>query len=463
LRAIVKGGWLLAVLAVPVPALAADAAGPAPGLVWGLPFLGILLSIALFPILAPRLWHRRMGVVAAAWAAALVVPTAVAHGPASAAAEVWHAILTEYLPFVTLLLALFSAGGGILLRGGGAGSPGGNTGLLALGTVLAGLMGTTGAAMVLIHPLLRANEHRTRKVHIVVFFMILVANAGGALTPLGDPPLYIGFLHGVPFLWPAQHLAGPLLVMAALFLTAFWLYDRHACRHDGPPPPREPFRMRGWPNVGLILVVIATVLLQGIWRPGDVVVLGQAIGVERLVGIAVFGLVAIASVGVTPRAVRQGNMFTWHPIEEVAKLFAVIFVTIGPVMAMLGAGLDGPLAGLLRLTLGPDGAPSPLAYFWLTGVLSAFLDNAPTYLVFFQLAGGDPVALTGPLNHVLTAIAAGAVFFGALTYIGNAPNLMIRSIASHRGVRMPGFFIYLGTAAMLLAPAFVVVSALFFL
>ena len=209
--------------------------------------------------------------------------------------------------------------------------------------------------------------------------------------------------------------------------------------------------------------MVATVLVQGIWQPGDAVLFGQQIGIERLAGMAVFVAVTLISVAITPRAVRQGNMFTWGPIEEVAKLFAAIFVTIGPVLAMLEAGFDGPLAPVLRLTIDSHGQPFPVAYFWLTGILSAFLDNAPTYLVFFELAGGDPGHLTTDLTLVLEAISAGAVFFGALTYIGNAPNLMVRSIASHRGVRMPGFFGYMAWSCGLMLPVLALLTLLFYL
>jgi Na+/H+ antiporter NhaD/arsenite permease-like protein len=413
-------------------------------------------------MLAERLWHRRMGLIALFWAAALLAPQAAIQGAGAAWQGTWHAILAEYLPFVTLLLALFAAGGGILVRGGPIGTPGGNTALLAIGCALAGLMGTTGAAMVMIHPLLRANAHRTRKVHLVVFFILLVANAGGATTPLGDPPLYLGFLRGVPFFWPLANLWQPLLVLACLLLPLFYLLDRRLAAADPPLPEPERFRLRGWPNIGLVGVVVATVLGQGIWRPGDVSVFGQPIGKERLAGMAVFAAVTALSVLSTPNAVRQGNMFTWDPMAEVAKLFAAIFVTIGPVLAMLQAGFDGPLAGVLRLTIDANGHPEPAAYFWLTGMLSAFLDNAPTYLVFFELAGGDPAHLTGDMRPVLQAISSGAVFFGALTYIGNAPNLMVRSIAAHRGVRMPGFFGFMTWSCGLLLPVFVLLTLLFY-
>ncbi|MCW3475017.1 sodium:proton antiporter [Limobrevibacterium gyesilva] len=456
------GGTALLASLAPGAALAAPPGGAAPGPEWGVPFAGVLLSIALMPVLAPHFWHRRMGAVAAGWTLALVLPLAVMQGVGVAGAAVWHAILLEYLPFVTLLLALFTVGGGILLEGGPWGTPRGNTLLLALGTMLAGVMGTTGVSMVLIHPLLRANSHRRRRVHIVVFFILLCANVGGATTPLGDPPLYIGFLHGVPFFWPLRNLTAPMLVVAVPLLAAFWLLDRHLAARDPQPARVQRIRVRGRPNVALIGVVVATVLAQGMWHPGTAQILGQAIELERLGGMAVFVAVAAVSLLVTPAAVREGNLFTWAPMAEVAKLFAAIFITIGPVLAMLAAGREGPLAPLLALMTDAGGRPIPLAYFWLAGTLSAFLDNAPTYLVFFQLAGNDPALLTGELSGTLRAIAAGAVFFGALTYIGNAPNLMVRTIAAHRSVRMPGFFGYMAWSCAIMLPVFVLLTLIFF-
>jgi Na+/H+ antiporter NhaD/arsenite permease-like protein len=445
------------------PAHAATEAvgGAAPGLAWGLPFAGLLLSIAVFPLVAPRLWHHRMGLIVGLWTAALLLPQAVLLGPEQAAHDAWHAVLIEYLPFVTLLLALFTAGGGILLEGGPWGTPRGNTLLLAIGTVLAGVMGTTGVSMVLIHPLLRANAHRRRRVHLVVFFIALCANAGGITSPLGDPPLYIGFLHGVPFSWPLLNLSLPLLVLAVPLLGAFFLIDRHLARRESAAPRRQALRLRGGWNVALIGVVVACVLGQGVWHPGEVTLLGQAIEIERLIGMAVFLTVTAVSVAITQRTVREGNLFSWEPMAEVGKLFAAIFITIGPVLAMLAAGKAGPLAGLLTLTVDAQGNPVPLAYFWMAGLLAAVLDNAPTYLVFFQLAGNDAVRLTGELSPVLLALSAGSVFFGALTYIGNAPNMMVRSIAAHRGIRMPGFFAYVGWAALLLVPMLVVITLIF--
>ena len=420
----------------------------------GVPFLGLLLSIALLPGLAPRFWLRRMGLVSLGWCVLLL---GMQGGTRAAWALAWHAVLLDYLPFVSLLGAFYVTAGGVLWRGGVRGTPLGNTLLLVCGLALGLVMGTTGAAMVLLQPLLRANAHRRRRMHLVVFLIVLVANVGGGLTPLGNPPLFVGLLRGVPFFWPLRHLLAPYAVLAVLLLCAFYAIDRFLAASEPAPPPREPLHIRGWGNIALVLLLGGSVLAQGIRLP-EAVVLGQPVGLERLLGLLVAVAVAAVSLRITPRSVRRANDFSWHPMAEVAVLFAGIFVTLAPVSALLVQGLDGPMAGVLRLTQDAGGQPMPLAYFWLTGLLSAFLDNAPTYLVFFDLAG---VRADAP-GEILMAIAAGATFFGGLTYIGNAPNLLLRAIASHRGVRMPGFIGYLLLAAALLLPPFLVLSVIFF-
>jgi Na+/H+ antiporter NhaD/arsenite permease-like protein len=433
-----------------------------PSLVWAAPFFGVLASIAMLPVLAPRFWHRRVGTVAAFWIACLMLAQAIAVGPVAAARSTWHAMLIEYLPFVTLLLALYAAGGGVLIRGGPAGRPAGNTAMLATGMVLGMVMGQAGAAIVLINPLLHANAYRRRKVHLVLFVIVLVANASGALSPLGNPPLYIGFLEGVPFFWTTWHLAAPLLVLVVVLLAAFYLIDRRLAAAERPAPPAERLRIRGWGNAGLILLTGAVVLAQNATTGGEVRLFGQPVAVTRLGAIAAFVAVTVLSATLTPRAIRQANEFAWGPMIEVGKVFLAIFITIEPVLRMLEAGLHGPLAGVLHLTQNADGDPRPAAYFWLAGLLSAFLDNAPTYLVFFKMAGLHPPTLMADQVPVLVALSAGAVFFGGLTYIGNAPNMMLRGVAAHRGVRMPGFFGFMAMAAAVLLPVFVVLTVVFF-
>ncbi|MCA3390005.1 MAG: sodium:proton antiporter [Roseomonas sp.] len=453
-------------LALPLPVQAAGVSGVGMSLAWGLPFAGLLLSIALMPLLAGHLWHHHYGKIAAGWALLLVLPFAVAYGPEVAVSEVWHILLQEYIPFIALLLALYVTGGGVLLKGTLIGTPATNTALLAFGTVIASVMGTTGASMLLIRPVLRANAFRQRKIHTFVFFIFLVSNIGGSLTPLGDPPLYLGFLKGVSFFWTTTHMFGEFLVCAVLLLAAYYVLDSWAWSREKPVVPviekREKLSIEGYANLWLIGAVVLMVLAQGYWRPGDVALFGEKIGLERLVGVAVFIGIAAISMWVTPRQLREDNGFAWGAIAEVAKLFAAIFITMAPVLAILRAGTAGAAAPLVALTSGAGGEPIPWVYFWLTGVLSSFLDNAPTYLVFFNLAGGDPAYLMTEGALTLAAISCGAVFMGANSYIGNAPNFMVKAIVEEQGVRMPSFFGYCAWAFVVLIPLFVLVTFIFF-
>jgi Na+/H+ antiporter NhaD/arsenite permease-like protein len=431
-------------------------------LFWGVPFAGLLLSLALWPLLAADFWHHHYGKITLAWTVALLAPFTLAFGAGETVHQVVHEVVLEYLPFVILLFSLYTIAGGIAVRGTLQGTPALNTGILALGALLASMMGTTGAAMLLIRPLLRANEARKRKVHIVVFFIILVGNIGGALSPLGDPPLFIGFLKGVDFFWTTRALALPTLVLAGTVLTIFYLLDRHFWRSENAAPPAvyTPLGIDGAFNFTLIAGVVGGVLLSGIWKPGIAFdIAGTPLQLQNLVRDLMLVGLALLSIALTPRPVRDANAFQWEPIAEVAKIFAGIFLTIIPVIAMLHAGRSGPLAGIVDLvTDGATGQPRQMMYFWMTGLLSAFLDNAPTYLVFFNLAGGDATELMGPLKLTLAMISAGAVYFGALTYVGNAPNFMIKAIAESRDVKMPSFFAYLGYAAVVLLPLFGIIT-----
>jgi Na+/H+ antiporter NhaD/arsenite permease-like protein len=463
------GGCLLVaglVALTPGAAMAAGVSGAGMSLAWGIPFAGLLLSIALMPLIAGHVWHHHYGKIAAGWAVLLVLPFAVVFGPDVAAAEVWHILLQEYIPFIALLLALYVTGGGVLLKGTLVGTPATNTALLAFGTVIASVMGTTGASMLLIRPVLRANAFRKRKTHTFVFFIFLVSNIGGSLTPLGDPPLYLGFLKGVSFFWTTTHLFGEFLVCAIILLGVYYVLDSLAWAKEKPAVPdtgaKEPLRLEGTVNLALVGAVVLMVLVQGYWRPGDVALFGDKIGLERLVGIAVFVAIAFVSMRVTSLELREANGFAWGAILEVAKLFAAIFVTMAPVLAILRAGMDGAAAPLVALTSDPAGQPVPWVYFWLTGLLSSFLDNAPTYLVFFNLAGGDPAYLMTQGALTLAAISCGAVFMGANSYIGNAPNFMVKAIVEENGERMPSFFGYCAWAVVFLIPLFVLVTLIFF-
>ena len=451
--------------ALPAQAAALDGSGLHP--LWALPFVGMLLSIALWPLLGPGFWGRHFGKITAAWALAFLLPFAAAFGPGAAAAGFVHALLAEYLPFILLLTALFTVSGGIYLRGNLHGNPALNTALLAAGALLASVMGTTGASMLLIRPLLRANDHRRHMAHVVVFFIFIVSNIGGSLTPLGDPPLFLGFLKGVGFFWTVQHLLPETLTLLGALLALFFALDSWLCRKEqprriDPTPDTASFGFEGAANFALLAAVVGLVLMSGVWKSGiRFEVLGTHVGLPGLVRDA--GLVAVTalSLAITPHTVHQKNQFDWHPMREVAKLFAGIFLTIIPVIAMLQAGRQGPFAAVIDAVTRADGTPNPAAYFWATGMLSAFLDNAPTYLVFFNTAGGDVAQLTGPLASTLVAISGGAVFMGAMTYIGNAPNLMVKAMAEDRGVKMPGFFGYMLWSSTILLPLFALVTLVF--
>ncbi|MGE0422132.1 MAG: sodium:proton antiporter [Reyranellaceae bacterium] len=462
----------LAIAGAATPALAAGGAphaeGATLGLIWALPFVGILLSIALMPLFAASFWHHHYGKVAAAWALAFVVPFTAVHGLPTGLYEVMHTLILEYIPFIVLLLALFTVTGGIRIVGNLHGSPSMNTALLAIGTVLAGWMGTTGASMLLIRPVIRANDDRVHKIHVFVFFIFLVSNIGGALTPLGDPPLFLGFLKGVSFFWPTSHLFTEMLVCCIVLLGVFYALDSYWYRKEGhmkaDPTPDTPVSLQGGANIVLLMAIVGVVLMSGTWKPGVTwTIYHVEVELQNLLRDVALVAITVASLKLTSKATRAGNGFSWGPIVEVAKLFAGIFLTIIPAIAILKAGREGALSPLVSMVTRPDGAPIDAWYFWLTGMLSSFLDNAPTYLVFFNLAGGDAVNLMGPLASTLAAISCGAVFMGANSYIGNAPNFMVKAVVEEAGIRMPSFFGYMAWSSAILLPLFVVLTLMFFL
>lgn len=437
------------------------------GVLWVVPFACMLLSIAVMPLALPHFWHHHFGKIAVFWGLAFLVPFAFQFGFSLALYEFLHAMLLEYVPFIILLFALFTVAGGIRLKGTLVGSPVVNTGLLLIGTALASWMGTTGAAMLLIRPLLKANAHRKYRMHTVVFFIFLVANIGGSLTPLGDPPLFLGFLKGVSFFWTLTHLLAPMLFMSVALLIIFFVVDSFLFNKEGRPQPTggsdEKLGLEGLVNFPLLAAIVAGVLMSGMWQPGGGLNIYGGLTLEWqniardlfLLGIA--GL----SLKLTSQETRTLNDFNWGPIAEVGKLFFGIFLSMIPAIAILKAGDKGALASVINL-VSENGVPNNAMYFWLTGALSSFLDNAPTYVVFFNTAGGDAQLLMGDLAPTLMAISAGAVFMGANTYIGNAPNFMVRSIAEDTGVTMPSFFGYMAWSGGILVPLFIIMTFIFF-
>ena len=463
---------ILALVALPLwgsAALASELDGTHLSALWALPFVGILLSIALLPLLLPTFWHRHFGKLTVAWSLAFLVPFAVIFGPLAAGIGFVHAMLAEYIPFILLLTALFTVAGGIYIRGDLRASPALNTGLLGLGSVLASVMGTTGASMLLIRPLIRANKNRVHKVHLVVFFIFLVSNVGGSLTPLGDPPLFLGFLKGVDFFWTARHLLPATLFLTGILLALFYLMDRWFFRRPDellkidPSRGTQPLGFDGAANFWLLGAIMCVVLISGLWKSViNFNVLGTEVGLPGLMRDASLVVITLISLRLTPSKVHRDNQFSWGPMQEVAKLCAGIFLTIVPVIAMLKAGIDGPFGAVISAVTHPDGSSDPAMYFWATGILSSFLDNAPTYLVFFNTAGGDAKTLMTTLAPTLTAISAGAVFMGANTYIANAPNLMVKAVAEEMGIKMPSFFAYMLWSGCILLPLFALITFIWF-
>ncbi len=435
-----------------------------------IPFACMLLSIALCPLLMPEFWHHHFGKLSAFWAASLGIPFLVVF-KSTALHEILHIILADYVPFIILLWSLYTVSGGILLRGTLRGTPLVNVIILLIGTVLASWMGTTGAAMLLIRPFLRANQHRKNRTFMVVFFIFLVANVGGSLTPLGDPPLFLGFLHGVSFFWTFKILPHMLLVVLFLIIIYFVLdtyyYRKEASRMATKETAKEPLKLVGTHNFIFLAGVVGAVLMSGVVDWGDVNTFGIHRAAQDWVRDGILIAMGALSLITTSKNIREDNNFTWFPIVEVAYLFIGIFITMIPCLLILKAGSHGALAFLV------NGVTEPRHYFWVTGGLSAFLDNAPTYLTFFNTALGSFYPGMGEAQAVpllmsenaiyLQAISAAAVFFGACSYIGNAPNFMVRSISEEAGTPMPSFFGYiLKFSLVFLIPCFVLITLVFF-
>ena len=448
--------------------------------IWSIiPFVGILLSIAIFPLVFDShfLVHHG-GKMSLAWGLIFAVPYLIAFR-GNAFYDILHIYLLDYIPFIILLWGLFTVAGGILVRGTLRGTPIVNTLLLLLGTIIASWVGTTGASMLLIRPLIRANGYRKNKVHLIVFFIFLVSNIGGSLTPIGDPPLFLGFLRGVPFFWTTTALLPHMLFISVILIVLFFVIDTIMFKREGGVVPddgtNEPIRVEGLFNLVFLFGIIAAVLMSGTFKWGEVNILGVHVYWQNIAREALIVVMGLLSLKYTPFSgeLRQSNEFSWEPISEVAKVFAGIFITIIPALAILKAGENGALSGLI------GAMQQPYHYFWITGILSSFLDNAPTYLTFFNTALGKlelsetlvPGILSTPIealpqNHkifvdMLTAISVGAVFMGANTYIGNAPNFMVKAIAEQSGIRMPSFFGYMLWSVVILFPLFVIVTFVF--
>ncbi len=433
-----------------------------------LPFVCMLLSIALLPLLAARFWHHHYPKVSFFWAAVMALPFLAVY-KSDAAHQILHIIIADYIPFLILLWSLYTVSGGILLRGSLQGTPLVNTAMLLMGTILASWMGTTGAAMLMIRPFLRANQYRRNRTFMAVFFIFLVANVGGALTPLGDPPLFLGFLHGVTFFWTFR-LIPQMLMVTGFLLLCYFAMDSYAFHREDPaaaPTEKIPLQLVGAHNFLFLVGIVGAVLLSGMVDWGEISILGVHRSLQDWVRDGLLVGMGILSMLTTAITVREENNFTWSPIIEVAYLFIGIFITMIPCLLILKAGSKGALAVLI------NAVREPAHYFWAAGCLSAFLDNAPTYLTFFSTALGSfypglpeseaVVRLMAEKPLYLKAVSAGSVFFGACSYIGNAPNFMVRSIAEEAGTPMPSFFGYIVKYTLVfLIPGFVLVTLVFY-
>ena len=467
----------LMVLCMPVMATGEGAHAAAAGVpLWlCIPFAGILLSIAVFPLVRAEWWEEHQPIVVAFWSVLFLVPFTVMFGPHMAIESVLECIVNDYLTFIVLLFGLFCVAGNITLEGDLAGSPRINVALLLFGTLLSSWVGTTGASMLMVRPVIKMNAWRKRKRHIMVFFIFLVSNIGGCLTPIGDPPLLMGFSRGVPFFWSLR-LLPVMLFNAAILLFVFYHLDMRAYRKDiaeGRKPdiskPGTEIHINGLHNLIFLVMIVAAVILSGtlpnmpMFQNAEGHVLGihifgeVSLSFPAIIEIAIILVAALLSFKTTNASVRKANHFTWGAIKEVAVLFIGIFVTMQPALMILKQ--YGP-------SLGVD---TPFEFFWATGALSSFLDNTPTYLVFLTTAcamgfeSGLVTSLGTIPPQMLLAISCGAVFMGANTYIGNAPNFMVKAISDENGIRMPSFFGYILWSLAFLVPVFLLDSLIFFL
>ena len=436
-----------------------------------IPFAGLLLCIAIFPLIKEEWWDKNKGWAVLLWSLLFVIPFAVKYGAGETAETVLECIVNDYLSFIVLLFGLFCVSGNINLEGDFVGSPRMNTGLLAIGTLLSSCIGTTGASMLLVRPMIQMNSWRRNKSHIMVFFIFLISNMGGCLTPIGDPPLLMGFMNGVDFFW-SLHLLPVMIINVIILLALFFLIDTRAYKKDiaagfRPEMKTEENRVKlhldGAHNILFLLIIVAGVILSGVLPTTfpvfseGLTIMGVTLSYASIIEIAMILASAYLSFKTTKKEVRSSNHFTWDAIQEVAILFIGIFITMIPALLILKA--RGSSLGLTE----------PWQFFWITGALSSFLDNTPTYLVFFTTAAslgfssGIQTLTSFIPQTILMAISCGAVFMGANTYIGNAPNFMVRSIAEENGIKMPSFFGYMLWSLSCLIPVFLIDMLIFFL
>lgn len=428
---------------------------------WGVPFVGVLLSIALGPLIAPKIWHHHIGKVCFFWSAIIIAAMIYYLGVWGGLKTTGGIFVHHYVPFVLMVGGLYVMASGVNITISCRPSPAANTVFLGIAALFSSIMGTTGASMVFIRPFLVLNKNRQARAHQVIFFIFLVCNIGGSLTAVGDPPLFLGFLEGIPFFWSFFGIGPLFLVVFSYLLISFFGLDYMHWRRESATLKSKngpvKIKVTGWIHGGLMIVAIIGMIICGHMDLGN---LGWVQDAAR-------DLILLMCSGISfwvqrrPKNAKDTNGF-WEPIQEIAFVFAAIFITAHPVLEILKEGPNGALAALAHIVTDGRGQPVPSLYFWVSGLLSSVLDNAPTYLVFFELAGGDAATFLSSKSLILSAFSAGAVFMGAMTYIGNAPNFMVKSISQSAGIPMPHFFHYIGWSAVWLLPIFGIVSLLFF-
>ncbi len=428
-------------------------------ILWAIPFLGIIFSMSFLPLLAPKFFEKHGGVIPFGWTAVYLACVVWFFGFHELIPATFEPLLNDYVSFIIQISTLYIVAGGIFVDFPNGKGPVFNTMFLFFGSLLAGWIGTTGAAMLLIRPFLRANAQRKYKVHLMVFFIFLVANIGGAATPLGDPPLFIGFLKGVDFFWFIQHLApflfGTTFVLCGLFYAVDAILFKKETGKFAVNRDNASFVIKGTRNLFFLILVLLTVILCQF--EGSFEIAGKTYNYSSVLRNVILISIAMLSLKITHKNIREKNEFTFAPIREVAEFFVAIFITVAPILSILSKGENGSLAMIFNW-IAPGGEFVLSKCFWASGLLSSVLDNAPTFLIFFHLASGNAAELMTTKASILTSFSISTVFMGALTYIGNAPNLMVRSISEHHGIKVPSFLGYMGWSIGILAPIFLVIS-----
>lgn len=432
---------------------------------WTVPFLGIILSMSFLPLLCKNFWHKHGGYVPAFWTLIYLFFIAYIFGANKISDAVFEPIFDHYIPFIILISSLYVVSGGIFIdfpRGNGSLF---NTGFLFFGSLISGLIGTTGSATLLIRPLLRSNSDRKYKTHLLVFFIFLIANIGGVSTPLGDPPLFIGFLEGVNFFWFVKNLYRYQLLTTIFLCLIFFVIDHQLLKYESLSQAKKDSQtkkdkgdhivFRGRRNLALILGILVTVILCNF--DGFFILFGEKFSYSSLIRSTILFIIAIISLKITPHTIRERNSFSFEPVKEIVILFASIFTTVTPIIAMLHQGTNGPLKFIFDW-IAPNNEIVASRCFWASGLLSSILDNAPTFLIFFHMLSGNAAELMTIKANLLSAISISTVFMGAMTYIGNAPNLMVKSIAANYGVKAPSFIGYMVWSIGILIPVFFVIS-----